>query len=283
MNRTFSKVLYFPITRIITGTVICFLLLVGVQNFVTKPILESAISSKPIADTIVNYISVAVLLLSYFYLFRIYERRKITELSRANLMKELFGGFILGFAILSLVILILYLSGYYSIMSVSGLSYMLAPFSVLVVAALLEEIVFRLLVYRIFENWLGTYISLFIIAVVFEVPHWFNNNVTFLSVILGLIFGFAHGIMYTYTKRLWLPLGFHLGWNFAQPFYGSNLSGLDDIGSIIKAKFSGPTLLTGTVYGIEDSIFSIVLLAMVSVLFLYFSIKKNRIIKDKTV
>jgi membrane protease YdiL (CAAX protease family) len=280
MNHKFNKILYFPITRIIAGTVICFLALVGVQNFIAKPIFENSIFSKPVADTIVNYISVAVLLVTYFYLFRFYEKRKITELSRKNLVKELFGGFILGFAILSLVILMLYLLGYYSIISMSsGFYHLLALFSFLVVAALLEEIVFRLLIYRIFENWLGTYISLFIIAVVFEVPHWFNNNVTFLSVILGLIFGFAHGIMYTYRKRLWLPLGFHLGWNFAQPFYGSNLSGLEDLGSIIKAKFSGPQLLTGTVYGIEDSIFSIILLSIVSVLFLYLSIKENKIIR----
>jgi hypothetical protein len=45
---------------------------------------------------VINYISVAVLLISYYYLFRLYEKRKITELSTIN-FRELPGGFILGF------------------------------------------------------------------------------------------------------------------------------------------------------------------------------------------
>ena len=193
---------------------------------------------------------------------------------------ELSGGFIIGFLILSFVILILYSFGYYEIIQFSGFSYFLAPFSFLVIAALIEEILFRAILYRILENWIGTYIALGVISVVFELPHIFNDNVTLLSVILGLLFGFAHGIMFTYTKRIWLPFAFHLGWNLAQPFYGSSLSGIDDIGSVIEAKFSGPKLITGSVYGIEDSILSIVLLLIVCIIFLRLSIKENKIVKS---
>ena len=277
MNQSLKRVIDFPITRIILGIGICLLVLIGVQNFITKPIFQNLIPSKPITDTIINYISVAVLLASYYYLFRFYEKRKITELSTKNFFKELVGGFILGFSMLSIVILVLYLLGYYEILSFSGFSYFLAPFSFLVIAALIEEIFFRAILYRILENWLGTFIALFIISILFELPHIFNDNVTILSVLLGLLFGFAHGIMYTYTKRIWLPFAFHLGWNFAQPFYGSNLSGLEDVGAIFKAKFNGPELITGSIYGIEDSILSIILLLGICILFLYLSIKEHKI------
>ncbi|MGB5820684.1 MAG: CPBP family intramembrane glutamic endopeptidase [Saonia sp.] len=282
MNQSLKNVLYFPITKIILGIGICLSVLIAFQNFISKPIFQYIIPSKSISDAIINYISVSVLLFTYFFLFRFYEKREITELSKKNLFKELLGGFVLGFSILSLVIFVLYLLGYYEVISFLGYSYFLAPFSFLVIAALMEEIFFRAILYRILENWIGTYIALFIISILFELPHVFNDNVTLLSVVLGLLFGFAHGIMYTYTQRIWLPFAFHLGWNFAQPFYGSNLSGIEDVGSIIKATFNGPELITGSIYGIEDSILSILLLLLVCIVFLFLSIKEGKIKRLKT-
>ncbi len=281
MNIILKRVIQFPLTKIILGITICLSVLIGFQNFVSKPIFYLLIDSKPIADTFINYTSVAVLLATYYYLFRFFEKRQIQELSKKNILIELSGGFLLGFSILSIVILILYLLGYYEIVQFTGYSYFLAPLSFLIIAALIEEILFRAILYRILESWLGTYVVLVIISVVFELPHIFNDNVTLLSVILGLLFGFAHGIMYTYTKRIWVPFAFHLGWNFAQPFYGSNLSGIEDLGSIFRAEFTGPKLITGSIYGIEDSILSIVFLFILCVVFLRLSIKENKIIKSK--
>lgn len=264
--------------KIILGIAICLGILIGVQNLVTKPLIHYLIESKSTGDTIVNYISVIVLLLSYFYFFKLFDKREIKELSKTNLKAELFGGFLFGFLVLSFVILILYLLGYYSIDGISDLSYLLAPFSFLVIAALIEEVLFRLIIYRIIEKWIGTYFALLLISIIFTVPHLLNDNVTLLSVLLLLTFGFAHSIMYTYTKRLWLPFAFHLGWNFAQPFYGSNLSGTEE-GHIINSNFDGPILLVGSEFGIEDSILSITLLIMICIMFLKLSIKENRIVK----
>lgn len=278
MKPTLKKIIHFPIVKIVLGIAICLGVLIGIQNLVTKPIVYYLIDSKPIGDAIINYFSVIVLLLSYFYFFKLFEKREIKELSKTNLKTELFGGFLFGFLVLSFVILILYLLGYYSIDGISDLSYLLAPFSFLVLAALIEEVFFRLIIYRIIEKWIGTYLALLLISIIFTVPHLFNDNVTLLSVLLLLTFGFAHSIMYTYTKRLWLPFAFHLGWNFAQPFYGSNLSGTEEE-HIINSTFDGPVLLIGSEFGIEDSILSIILLLTVCIIFLRLSIKQKKIVK----
>ncbi|MEP4531543.1 MAG: type II CAAX endopeptidase family protein [Cyclobacteriaceae bacterium] len=279
MNKSLKRIFEFPLIKIVLGTGICLLVLIGFQNFISKPFFHSLINFKPLADSLINYTSVFVLLLTYYFLFIWYEKRQTHELSKKNIILELSSGFFLGFLILSCVFLILYLLGYYEVTQFTGFSYFLAPFSFLVIAALIEEILFRAILYRILENWIGTYIALFIISVLFELPHIFNDNVTLLSVILGLLFGFAHGIMFSYTKRIWLPFAFHLGWNLAQPFYGSSLSGIDDIGSVLEAKFYGPKLITGSVYGVEDSILSIVLLLIVCIIFLKLSIRENKIVK----
>lgn len=278
MKLTLKKIIHFPVIKIVLGIAICLAVLIGIQNLVTKPLIHYFIDNKPIGDTIVNYISVVVLLVSYFYFFKIVEKREIKELSKTNLKTELFGGFLFGFSVLSLVILILYSLGYYTVDGISDFSYLLAPFSFLIIAALIEEVFFRLIIYRIIEKWLGTYLALLIISIIFTVPHLLNDNVTLLSVLLLLTFGFAHSIMYTYTKRLWLPFAFHLGWNFAQPFYGSNLSGTEGE-HIINSSFDGPILLIGSDFGIEDSILSIILLLIVCILFLRLSIRQNKIVQ----
>jgi len=113
MGVSIKRVLYFPVTKIIVGIGVCFSLLVSIQNFVSKPILYSIIQDKSIADPIIHCVSIIVLLVSYFYLFRLYDKRKIRELSIKYLLKEMFGGFILGFLTISLSIFILYLLRYY--------------------------------------------------------------------------------------------------------------------------------------------------------------------------
>jgi len=190
MNKPFKKLLYFPVTKIILSIGICFAILVGVQNFITKPVFYAIIPAKHIADTMVNYVSVAVLLVSYFYVFRVYEKREIKELSTKKLPAELFGGFIFGFSVLSVVILILYVLGYYSIISISNFSYLLAPFSLLVIAALIEEVFDRLVVYRILEDWIGTYWALLLMSILFMIEHLANDNISVLSIFLFLAVGY---------------------------------------------------------------------------------------------
>jgi uncharacterized protein len=280
MKPFLTKFLFFPITKIVVGIGICFGLLVLVRNFITKPIFHSLISQKNIADTLINYISVALLLASYYYLFRVYEKREVTELSSHKIAKEGIGGFALGFLLVSVVIGVLFGLGYYSVISISSASYMLAPFSLLVLAAIIEDLFIRGLILRTMENWIGTYLGLLVVTVT-EAQHVFNPNSNFISFIGDLVWGFSLATLYIFSKRVWLPFFFHLGWNFAQPFYGSNLSGLDDMGRVIQAKFEGPHLLTGGVYGIEASLISIPLLLAIGILFLYLSIRRDKIVKAK--
>ena len=103
MNVLIKKVLHFPITKIIIGIAVPFSLFVVIQNFVLKPFFYSIIQDKSIANPIIHFISFLVLLAAYYFLFRFYDKRKITELSIKYLPKEMFGGFFFGFFTISLV------------------------------------------------------------------------------------------------------------------------------------------------------------------------------------
>ncbi|MBK8089351.1 MAG: CPBP family intramembrane metalloprotease [Chitinophagaceae bacterium] len=281
MNASLKSFLQFPLVKIIAGITVCMGAVILIKNFIAQPVLYSLLDNKILADTIKNCISFSVLLISYYLFSKYYERKKLVELSVQNLTGEMFGGLTLGFFTITVSIFILYLLGCYRIISVSTANYSLKLFTLLLTAALVEDLLIRGLIIRVLENWLGTYITL-IIAMLFETWHLFNPNSSIASGFMDLVWGFTMAILYVYTKRIWLPFFFHVGWNFAQPFYGSNLSGLEDMGTIIESKFNGPLLLTGGKTGIEGSIFAIILLSMVGIVFFHLSKKEGKFVKRKT-
>lgn len=280
MNALIKKILYFPVTKIIIGISFCFSLFIVIQNFILKPFFYSIIQDKSIADPIIIFISIIILLVSYYYLFRFYDKREITELSLKHLPKEMFGGFFFGFLTISLSIFILYVLGNYQVFSITTAHYSARMFTVLLFAAIVEDLFHRGLIVRVIENWLGSHIAIFI-AMLVELQHISNPNFKLFDLILYLIWGFTMAMMFIYTKRIWLPYFFHIGWNFSQPFYGSNLTGLNDMGSIIQSKFTGPELLTGGAFGIENSIFTLSFLLFIGIVFYYLAKKEGKIIKGK--
>ncbi|MEZ4829833.1 MAG: CPBP family intramembrane glutamic endopeptidase [Bacteroidia bacterium] len=214
-----------------------------------------------------------VLLAGYYFLFRVYDKREITELSLKFLPKELAGGFSLGFVTISLSVFILYLLGNYQVIGITTDHYSMQLFTLLMVAALIEDLFLRGLVVREFENWLGTNPTL-IIAMLLETAHVFNENANLFSLFTDLVWGFTMAMLFVYTKRIWLPFFFHVGWNFAQPFYGSSLTGLNDMGTLIQSEFYGHELITGGAVGIEGSVFTVIFLLLIG-LSLYFLAKKE--------
>ncbi|MFN9864017.1 MAG: lysostaphin resistance A-like protein, partial [Bacteroidota bacterium] len=214
------------------------------------------------------------------YLFRLYDKREITELSTKHLFKEMFGGFFFGFFTISLSIFILYVLGNYEVISFSTTHYPIKFFTILLFAGIVEDLFHRGLIVRVCENWLGTHPTL-VIAMLVELQHINNPNSSLFSFFYYLIWGFTMAMLFIYTKRIWLPYFFHIGWNFAQPFYGSNLTGTSDMGTIIQSKFNGSELLTGGAVGIEDSIFTATFLLLIGIVLYYRAKREGKIVKSK--
>ena len=272
----------FPPVKAIAGYVFCLGLLAIAQRLVLKPVIYMFIDDVEIADTLRIFLSILWLLVCYRYFVKYFERREAVELHFVNWKREIAGGFALGFCCISLSILILCVLGNYQFIDISIAGYSTKPFVVLLLAALIEDLLNRGLILRILEQWLGSYPAL-ALTVSIEMLHFQNDHVEFgvVGLCLFLFWGFNQGIMYIYTKRIWLPFAFHVGWNFAQPFYGSNLTGLVDMGKIIDARFVGNELITGGAVGIEGSVFTIIILFVMSISFLYLSIKEGKIVKSK--
>jgi hypothetical protein len=94
------------------------------------------------------------------------------------------------------------------------------------------------------------------------------------SVAIG---GLMLGAAFAFTGRLWLPIGIHTGWNFAEgSVFGTAVSGGNIGGSAIRAKLVGPELLAGGRFGPEASIVTVIVLLVATGILLWLVATRRR-------
>src|SRR5690606_10727695 len=141
-----------------------------------------------------NIISSVFTIVVYIYLYTFYEKRKISEFSTNGIAKNISLGILLGVVAQSLTILIIYLTGEYSIVSINPVLYILPALGMAFSSAIFEEILLRGILFRLLEEKLGSYIALFISALIFGLLHLANPNSSFiagigLAIQAGLLLG----------------------------------------------------------------------------------------------
>jgi membrane protease YdiL (CAAX protease family) len=237
----------------------------AVNSFLLKPVLAWTPLPEDWARAIRLALVLPVLLGTYALLFSWYEGRRVTELAPRKLPGDGAAGFVGGLAAISLVILALRLLGCYEITAAGGQPLrLLYPLIVLTGLAATEEVLFRGILYRILESSLGTSLALGVTGTLFGLSHLSNEHANLISVISAGSGGLLVGALFSLTRRLWWPIFFHAGWNFAQVLYGIPMSGMDEFlaYSPLRGRSSGPEILTGGPFGPENSIFAVALVLM---------------------
>jgi len=279
-NLTFRKILYFFLTKIIAGVVVCVgtaLLMNLIGNTLTKGLSIDEDYKKIITGALV---AVSVLS-SYTFLFKYYERREISELKFNHFAKYAITGFSIGAVLQILVILVIYIGGGFEIVRINPVSYVVPGFGIALTSAVFEEILLRGILFRLLEEKLGSIIALAVSALVFGLLHLANPNSSVYSAIaIALQAGVLLGASYMYARSLWLPIFLHFAWNFAEVgIFGAIISGGSIDKSLFTTKFSGPVLLTGGAFGPENSIQATLFCVVAASIFLYMSKKENKFIK----
>src|SRR5262249_24121962 len=127
------------------------------------------------------------------------------------------------------------------------------------VAAVLEELAFRGILFRILEEGIGTMAAWIGSSVIFGVAHLTNNGahgVTFFSVTL---ISLMWTIMFIRWRNIWVVAAYHCCWNATIFMIGLPLSGEDWRAQAPFETIShGSVLWTGGAFGPEDSLVNIV-------------------------
>lgn len=135
-----------------------------------------------------------------------------------------------------------------------GLAFAFACF-----VAVAEEIVFRGLLFRILEEALGSWLALVISALLFGMYHLGNfEDPTLLSVASQTLGGIGFAAAYMLTRKVWLPIGLHWGWDFA--IFAISPEALF---TVDEASAETIPALTTLIISIPDLVLAAVLLALV--------------------
>jgi uncharacterized protein len=198
-----------------------------------------------------------------YFVYRAYvslvERRPLSELSRARAPRELGIGVAIGLGLIAVLVGSLWVLGYYRIAGTNAFAVVFVSLANDGAGAFVEEVVLRGIVFRITEERLGTWVALAISVVLFALLHLASPNATVTStVVVGVEGGVLLSAAYVLTRRLWLPIGIHFGWDFSQDAIfgvGTGAKGL------VEGDLSGPAWLSGGSAGIEGSVVALVLCA----------------------
>jgi membrane protease YdiL (CAAX protease family) len=256
----FKRIIQFPVIRIVLGALVC-----GIALLATNSGLRFLFRSESDLLRVVRWlISTSVLLAAYRIFFRNVEGRWISELSRQNLFMESLLGLTAGAFSIGLVIGALYLLGYYAVVSIRDPVDLLLPLLMFLTLSVFEELVFRGILYRILEENLGTHLALVLSGLLFGLAHLPNEGANAISVISAASGGMLAGLLFSMTRRLWLPIFFHAGWNWAQGTLGLPVSGIEEIPGFVQSRISGPELITGGAFGPENSVLTIAVVLLLS-------------------
>ena len=199
-----------------------------------------------------------------FVVLAVIEARKPIEVAPRRL-GGLAGGAALGAVLLMSVLGVLFLVGAYRIVGINP-AYDVWPdlLWVGITAGIAEEILFRAVLFRLFEELLGTWGGLALSAAIFGLSHLSNPDATLWGAIaIALEAGVLFGALYAVTRSLWWTIGLHFSWNMLQgPVFGSVVSGSGAASGWFQAQFTGSDWLTGGQFGIEASVVSVALLTL---------------------
>ena len=217
----------------------------------------------------------------YLGLVSLIERRRASELSLTRIGGDLGIGLAVGAGLYTACVLILMAAGIYRIDGLNPVSYMLPAVAMALSSGIFEELVFRGVLFRVVEEWLGSWVSLAVSSLVFGFLHLINPTATvlgavFISVEAGLLLAAA----YMLTRRLWMSIGFHMAWNYTQSgVFSGIVSGGDSDPGLVKPTIDGPLLLTGGTFGLEASLTAFVLCTATGVFLLVRAIRRGHLVR----
>jgi membrane protease YdiL (CAAX protease family) len=214
----------------------------------------------------------------YALLVGIFERRDILELSIKRGARLWACGLALAVAMFCLIYAVFLGLGTARWQGFAGTAYLLPMAVMALFSGISEELIFRGGVYRITEDMFGTGAALLISGALFGLLHLGNPHASLLAgIAIAVEAGILLGAAYAATRNLWLAIGIHMGWNFAEGgIFGASVSGLPSGQGLFRIPLAGPDWLTGGEFGPEASVVTLAICTAAGLYFVWRTMRTGR-------
>jgi len=222
------------------------------------------------------FLAVAMIV-SYRLAVRLIERRSATELGIHGAFSGVVGGAVVGACLFLAVYATLLFKGFAHITGLSITSGVETALAISIASAVGEEIVFRGIFFRVFEEGFGTLAAIVVSSALFGLLHAMNHGATlWSSSAIALEAGALLGAAYAASRTLWLPIGLHFGWNFTEGgIFGAAVSG-NTFHGLVANTVAGPAFWTGGEFGPEASIVTVAICPAVAAVLLIFAVMRGQ-------
>lgn len=247
-------------------------------------------NNKDLLSLLITLFSFAFISLLVFFRVKVIEKRSFSSIgfNKNNWLKKYSLGFLIGLAMMSIIVLILFPFGYITVeknpiqpVGISAIASVLVILFGWIIQGATEEIVTRGWLLNVLSTKYNIGVGLLISSTLFGLMHLTNPNVNYIAVINIILVGLFYGLYVIKTNDLWAVCGMHSAWNFAQGnLFGFEVSGLDvSVGSLIDLNLVGSDFVTGGIFGPEAGITAtFILLASIGILLF---IDKKRYFSNK--
>lgn len=226
--------------------------------------------------------------LAYVIVTKRIDRRTMTDagLTPQGFFSETGIGFLIGGGVFSAIIAMMGAFGLYQTGSVNPHFKSVLPLELFLCIAVFQEVAVRGCIFQTLERCYGSGIALAASSLFFGLLHlgspveglttgeWLVGPL-FLCLETGLLFSAA----YLLTRRLWLPIGLHWGWNFFETsIYGTANSGAweNDPNTLLAGHVHGPFFATGGAFGPEAGVIALLVGSYAGVLLLRLAIRRGQ-------
>ena len=248
-------------------------------------------SNLSLLELFINLSSFLFIALLVFVRVKYIEKRKISTLgfSKDSWLKKYTKGFLIGFAMMATVVLILFVFGCVSVdknpsqpVGIAALGGVMIILIGWMIQSATEEILTRGWLMNVLAARYNKVFALIFSSTIFGIMYLFNPDVNYIAVINIILVGIFYGIYVIKTNDLWAVCGMHAAWNFAQGnIFGFEVSGINvAVSSIFDFNLVGSGTISGGAFGPEAGLIATFVL-LSSIIIVYILDKKGYFIKNK--
>ena len=117
-----------------------------------------------------------------------------------------------------------------------------------------EEILSRGYIMSVLKQTRSKWVVLVGPALIFAMLHLANNGISVLAFINLFLVGLLFAYMFMKSKNIWMPIGYHITWNYFQGYiWGFGVSG-NDVQGLYKIKNVSDNIINGGAFGPEGGL-----------------------------
>lgn len=272
------------ITFILQGVIAAMAIVIGLSNDLAFETALYQIVQDPFWSALALMAQSVAFISSAILFWKIFDRKPLKDMgmpSFKNHWKQLIFGLLLGIVSISGVFLILNALDMIHVEqnfdSPNLLVSIIRGLILFIFVGFSEEIFSRGYNMTVLKQTGNNWIVVLVSSLIFSLMHGMNPNVSIIGLLNIFLIAILFAYMFIKTKNIWIPIGYHITWNFFQGnIFGFPVSGLEQNG-LYKISLTSANIWNGGDFGAEGGLVTtaIIILGLLAVHY-YVKVTKNK-------